>query len=518
MKKVKSIITLLLVLIISVAFIYGLNKLFVSMNSDEGVSSPYAEVFADGKEFNEIEVKDKAETINKVLEVTDGSSPIGYVFDAVSKEGFGGDIHFLVGISNDGVIKGLKVLEQSETDGYGASVETEEFTNGVKDVNVSTGKISAGEGDKENGQITAISGATITTNAMINELKQIVNQLSTLSDKVKPIAEETSYYETKYKDLLPNDLSDYTFEEFKENGKENDPIYNEFVKRIVKVTFCDKFDSYILQLAAKGYGGKIDLMLRLNGEYRVFDMLVASHSETEGLGAYIEDQQYTSIFKGLNLDKNILANAIKLRKNPKGEKDILLISGATVTSNAMQDSLNAAIDGLVKFDKVKSDNSKFEKLELNKKTEESKPKYDHKEKFKTIDESKPLDKGTNEQVVAISLAYKDGKEVGKILDVNTDGFAGKIEFGLLVDLEGKIQDFVVYSHSETEGYGAEIESEAFKKNIIGKNLQEIDTFATGKNIDGISGATFTTEGMLKGMNSAIKAFNDSKDANVVNGN
>lgn len=518
MKKIKSIITLVLFLVVSIASIYGLNKVFSSKNSGDEVSSPYAEVFEDGKQFNEIEVKDKVETINKVIEVTDGSSPIGYVFDAVSKEGFGGDIHFLVGISNEGIVKGLKVLEQSETDGYGSAVETEEFINGVKDVNVSTGKISAGEGDKENGQITAISGATVTTNAMLNELKQIVNQLSTLSDKVKAIAEETSYYESKYKDLLPNDLSEYTFEEFKETGKEVEPIYNEFVKRIVKVTSGDKFDSYILQLVAKGYGGKIDLILRLNSEYRVFDMVVASHSETEGLGAYIEDKQYTNIFKGLNLNKNFLTNAIKLRKNPKGEKDILLISGATVTSNAVQDSLNAAIDALVKFDKVKNNNTRFEKLELNKKSEENKPGYNHKEKFNAIDDSKPLDKGTNSEVVAVSLAYKDGKEIGKILDVNTDGFAGKIEFGLLVDLEGNIQDFVVYSHTETEGYGAEIESEAFKKIIIGKNLQKTDTFAAGKNIDGISGATFTTEGMLKGINSAIKAFIDSKDANVIEKN
>ncbi len=414
MNKIKAIITFALVLIVSVASIYGLNKVFLGLNSEDYVPSQYAEVFAEGKEFNEIDIKDKAETINKIIKVSDGSNHIGYVFDAISKEGFGGDIHLLVGISNDGIIKGLKVLEQSETEGYGAFVETEEFINGVKDVNVSNGKISAGEGNKENGQITAISGATVTTNAVLNELKNIVNQLSTLSNKVKPVAEETPYYETKYKEILPNNLSEYTFEEFQESAKQTDSIYNEFVKRIVKVKYGENFDSYILQLTAKGYGGKIDLMLRLNYEYRVFDMLVVSHNETEGLGAYIEDKHYTNIFKGLNLDKNFLVNSIKLRKNPKGEKDILLISGATVTSNAIQDSLNEAINALVKFDKIKSDNSNFKKLELNKKSEESKQGYNHKEKFNTIDDLKLLDKAANLKFVVVSLAYKYANVVEKI--------------------------------------------------------------------------------------------------------
>ncbi|MFM1536395.1 hypothetical protein ABGF25_07025, partial [Helcococcus ovis] len=66
------------------------------------------------------------------------------------------------------------------------------------------------------------------------------------------------------------------------------------------------------------------------------------------------------------------------------------------------------------FDKIKSDNSNFKKLELNKKSEESKQGYNHKEKFNTIDDLKPLDKAANLKFVVVSLAYKYANVVEKI--------------------------------------------------------------------------------------------------------
>lgn len=521
MKKTTSLIKTLVIAIIAIALVFGANKLLEPLQQKAEGNSEFSSVFPEGKDFKEIEFE-KTESINKVYEVTDGSNAVGYVFDSTVPQGYGGPINFLIGITKDGIIKGVKVLEQSETEGFGAAIATPEFAEGVKDVNISKG-VSAGKKDAEKGQIEAISGATITTNAFLGELKTVVNLLSTLSDKVEKIVEEKPYYAEKYEELLDDSLSNYTFEELKlpENSPE---VLNANLNRIVKVVGNDgKLNSYILQMSTQGYGGNIDILTRVNDEYRVFKAIFPSQNETPDLGGYINDEVYKESLVGLNLDKNFITKAIKLRENPTGEKDILLISGATITSQAIQKAFNGAIEGLVQFDKVKDDEKNFEKLDMEalmKASEDNKgSKYNHAEAFATVDSSKTLDKGTNDEVVGVSVAYSGDKEIGKIIDVNVDGFAGVIEYGLLVSNEGIVEDFKVYNHSETEGYGAEIAEDSFKDKVKGLDLSKTKEFKNGDNIEGISGATFTTEGLIKGLNSAIKAFADSKDAKVLeNGN
>ncbi|EHR34773.1 electron transport complex, rnfabcdge type, G subunit [Helcococcus kunzii ATCC 51366] len=517
MKKSTSLIKTLLIAVVAIALVFGANKLLEPLQQKVEGNSEFASVFPEGKDFKEIEFE-KTESINKVYEVTDGSNAVGYVFDATVPQGYGGPINFLIGITKEGIIKGIEVLEQSETEGFGAAIATSEFAEGVKDVNVSKG-VSAGEKDVEKGQIEAISGATITTNAFLDELKTVVNLLSTLSENVEQIVEEKPYYVEKYEELLDDSLSNYTFEELKLN-EESPEVYNANLNRIIKVVGKDgKLNSYILQMSTKGYGGNIDILTRINDEYRVFKSIFPSQNETPDLGGYIDDEVYKNSLVGLNLDKNFLTKAIKLRENPTGEKDILLISGATITSQAIQKAFDGAIEGLVQFDKVKNDEKNFEKLDVDALMEASEDdkgsKYNHAEAFEAVDSSKPLDKGTNDEVIAVSQAYAGDKEIGRIIDVNVDGFAGVIEYGLLVSNEGIVEDFKVYNHSETEGYGAEIAEDSFKDKIKGLDLSKTKEFKNGDNIEGISGATFTTDGLIKGLNSAVKAFADSKDAKVV---
>lgn len=514
MKKSVSFIKFLLIALVSGTLVFGASKIIEPMKTDFGANSELSEVFPGGQDFNEISVEGN-ETINKIYEVN--SSEKGYVFDATVSKGYSGPINFLIGITEDGVIKGFKVLSHSETQGFGAAIETPEFLEGLKDVNISNG-VSAGIKDLDNGQIEAISGATITTNAFTDELKNVVNYLSTLSDKVAEITEEKPYYAEKYSELLPSEISNYTFEELK--IEENDPkVLNDGLNRIIRVKDNNgNFNSYILQLTAKGYAGNIDTLVRVNDEYRVFDVLFASHNETPKLGAYIDDEIYKNSIRGLNLDKNFLTKAIKLRLNPVGEKDILLISGATVTSQAIQSALDNAIEGLVYFDSVKDNDDKFIQFNLDDvmlKSDESKSKYNHSELFATVDESKLLGKGSNEEVIYVSQALSNGEVIGKIFDVNVEGFAGTIEYGVLVGDDGVINDFVVYNHSETEGYGKVIEEESFKEKVLGYNLEQVELFVAGVNFDVISGATYTQDGLVKGLNSVIKAFEESKDANVV---
>lgn len=95
----------------------------------------------------------------------DGSA-IGYVLTVTTHEGYGGDIQFTMGVNNDGSLNGISLLEISETPGLGMQAEevlVPQFAerNAYPFVYTKTG--AAGEDE-----IDAISGATITTNAVTN--------------------------------------------------------------------------------------------------------------------------------------------------------------------------------------------------------------------------------------------------------------------------------------------------------------------------------------------------------------
>lgn len=90
---------------------------------------------------------------------------LGYAFTITTSEGYGGDIQFAMGIQDDGTVNGISILSISETAGLGMRADTDEFKNQFRDKK--TEKFTYTKtGAKNDGEIDALSGATITTNAM----------------------------------------------------------------------------------------------------------------------------------------------------------------------------------------------------------------------------------------------------------------------------------------------------------------------------------------------------------------
>ena len=88
------------------------------------------------------------------------------VVTVTDHEGYGGDIQFTVGISNEGVVTGISILSIDETAGLGMKADTDEFKSQF--VGMSAEQPIAYTKTGEEGKIDAISGATVTTNAMVN--------------------------------------------------------------------------------------------------------------------------------------------------------------------------------------------------------------------------------------------------------------------------------------------------------------------------------------------------------------
>lgn len=106
-------------------------------------------------------------TVSDILYANDANGErIGYVVATVSPNGYGGDISVAVGIdAKTSTITGFSVLSNSETAGLGARCTEDVFVSQFAGKDATSIEYVKGGGAAGN-QIDAISGATVTTNAV----------------------------------------------------------------------------------------------------------------------------------------------------------------------------------------------------------------------------------------------------------------------------------------------------------------------------------------------------------------
>ena len=121
-------------------------------------------VTADDKVNSQVDGKDREYIIHRVANAA--GEPIGVAVESAS-QGFSNDVKVLVGLDNEGTIKGYTILEHEETPGLGARA-VDWFQAGQKGDII--GKQPSKEKltvSKDGGQIDAITAATITSRAFL---------------------------------------------------------------------------------------------------------------------------------------------------------------------------------------------------------------------------------------------------------------------------------------------------------------------------------------------------------------
>ena len=135
-------------------------------------------VFADADDFAAIEDLSSAAAalegagltgkadVDEAYEAKKGGETVGYVITVTDHEGYGGDIQFSVGVSTDDTLTGISILSIGETAGLGMKAKNADFQEQFVGL-PATGSLEYTKTGEE-GKIDALSGATITTNAMTN--------------------------------------------------------------------------------------------------------------------------------------------------------------------------------------------------------------------------------------------------------------------------------------------------------------------------------------------------------------
>lgn len=105
-----------------------------------------------------------------------------------------------------------------------------------------------------------------------------------------------------------------------------------------------------------------------------------------------------------------------------------------------------------------------------------------------------LDSG--ETVFAI---IKDGGIIGCCVNSVGSGYGGDINLMVGIDTDGKVSGISFVSMSETPGVGTKVKGEGFVSQFLGLGENAV----IGGNVDGISGATFSSKGVAEAVNNAL---------------
>lgn len=182
--NIRSIITLTLITLVAgvlLGYVYELTKEPIAARTLETKLNAYHKVFPEAADFKEDagintdsarSVLDSGgypdESVDECLAAVDASGNLlGYVMTVTTSEGYGGDIKVSMGVGLDGVLKNIEILSISETAGLGMKADTDEFKSQFANKNVSKFSYTK-SGATADYEIDALSGATITTNAMVN--------------------------------------------------------------------------------------------------------------------------------------------------------------------------------------------------------------------------------------------------------------------------------------------------------------------------------------------------------------
>lgn len=185
-KIIKDAMALTLITLVAGAAlgaVHGITKEPIARQEALTKAEAYKEVFEEANDYSTVEMTDElagqlrdsldsegyqAQSIDEIVEAVDGSgASLGYIITVISSEGYGGDIKFTMGVQSDGTMNGISILSISETAGLGMRANTDEFKSQFVEKNTDK-LVYTKNGASADNEIDALSGATVTTNAMTN--------------------------------------------------------------------------------------------------------------------------------------------------------------------------------------------------------------------------------------------------------------------------------------------------------------------------------------------------------------
>ncbi|MBE5808546.1 MAG: FMN-binding protein, partial [Clostridiales bacterium] len=333
--------------------------------------SARAQVLTDATSFDEVELVESRYALDSLYEGRDDAGAVvGYVGQS-TVTGFGGPIEVVTGIDMEGNVTGISVggPDFAETAGLGAKTKEASFTDQFKG---KTPSIVLGQDGVE-----TVTGASTSSRAVISGVNTVANYVQTYS---LGLMEEATVYTGATTSLTtqgfggevtvnvgfaddgtieylsvdtPNETdglgkmtseSAYTSQFLGKAGPfayGEDGIEAVTGATITSTAVLDAINEIVsgggsasaepVTTTVQGYGGEVTVTARLNADDSIAALSIDTPNETDGLGKTASDSSFTDQFIG------------KMAPFAYGEDGIEAITGATVTSTAVLEALNAIV-------------------------------------------------------------------------------------------------------------------------------------------------------------------------------
>lgn len=134
-----------------------------------------AKVLSSASDFEE----KTTDGISYVTGYNDAKEVQGYIFVTTTKS-YGGDLQIMTGVDADGKVSGIEVLEISDTAGLGMKAKEQDFKDRFTGL-VNGIIVDKNSGDPEKNQVQALTGATITSNAVAKAVNEALANYETVT-------------------------------------------------------------------------------------------------------------------------------------------------------------------------------------------------------------------------------------------------------------------------------------------------------------------------------------------------
>ena len=161
---------------VMLAFVYSGTSAIIAQRQQADLEATILELFPNQDDFNavsDIQSPDPTVTIENAYVTMKNGKCLGVAL-RLSRGGYSGDLKTMVGVSVDGAITGVKILEHSDTPGLGANAASPKYFvdrgRGITFYGQFTGKKVTDPFEVKN-DVIAITASTITSRAVSASVK-----------------------------------------------------------------------------------------------------------------------------------------------------------------------------------------------------------------------------------------------------------------------------------------------------------------------------------------------------------
>lgn len=376
-KAIKSTVVLVCICAVMAVLLAVTNAItapIIKANQEKGANEALLQVMPDGKSFEKIDVSSYTlpATVTEVYKEESG----GYVI-TLKTAGYNSDMVIMCGVNADGTISGVVCLSSNETLGY-------EKTFGANFIGKDVAGVDA---------VDTVSGATKTTAAYKNAIKDALNTAVILGGGSVDLRTEEEIFNDKLSEALPAGEGKFTKmfiveviegidaiytadngkgwvyvigEEFiavDENGSTNNETVAKAHAIISATAFQTDFDytkfeglknvaavqktatgNYVIDVKGPGYGiyGEwhasneyIVVRVSMTAQGKIIDTYTVSQKESTGIGDACADEKFYGQFDG---------------KTEADYKEIDAIAGATLTTEGYLKAIEHAFNAVKIFE------------------------------------------------------------------------------------------------------------------------------------------------------------------------